>query len=50
MPVGSEKATKFYAEAALEAGVAFVNCMPVFIASDETWAKNLRTGDPNCWR
>jgi len=39
MPVGSEKATKFYAEAALEAGVAFVNCMPVFIASDETWAK-----------
>ncbi|KYC48844.1 MAG: Myo-inositol-1-phosphate synthase [Candidatus Methanofastidiosum methylothiophilum] len=39
MPVGSEKATKFYAEAALEAGVAFVNCMPVFIASDERWAK-----------
>ncbi|KYC46593.1 MAG: Myo-inositol-1-phosphate synthase [Candidatus Methanofastidiosum methylothiophilum] len=39
MPVGSENATKFYAEAALEAGVAFVNCMPVFIASDEKWAK-----------
>ncbi|MEN6379615.1 MAG: inositol-3-phosphate synthase [Methanofastidiosum sp.] len=39
MPVGSEKATKFYAEAALEAGVAFVNCMPVFIASNEEWAK-----------
>lgn len=39
MPVGSEKATKFYAEAALEAGVAFVNCMPIFIASDEKWAK-----------
>ena len=39
MPVGSEKAAKFYAEAALEAGVAFVNCMPVFIASDEEWAK-----------
>ncbi|NYT14166.1 MAG: inositol-3-phosphate synthase [Candidatus Methanofastidiosa archaeon] len=39
MPVGSENATKFYAEAALEAGVAFVNCMPVFIASNEEWAK-----------
>jgi myo-inositol-1-phosphate synthase len=39
MPVGSEKATKFYAEAALEAGVAFVNCMPVFIASNDEWAK-----------
>ena len=39
MPVGSEKATKFYAEAALEAGVAFVNCMPVFIASNQEWAK-----------
>ena len=42
MPVGSEKATKFYAEAALEAGVAFVNCMPVFIASDEKWAKKFQ--------
>ncbi|GAJ15661.1 unnamed protein product, partial [marine sediment metagenome] len=33
MPVGSEKATKFYAQCALEAGVAFINNMPVFIAS-----------------
>ena len=34
MPVGSEKATSFYAKAALSAGIAFVNCMPVLIASD----------------
>ena len=39
LPVGSQKATEFYAECALEAGVAFVNCIPVFIASDERWAK-----------
>lgn len=39
LPVGSEEATRFYAECALEAGVAFVNNIPVFIASDETWAK-----------
>ena len=34
LPVGSEEATRFYMECALEAGVALVNCMPVFIASD----------------
>ena len=39
LPVGSQRATEFYAQCALEAGVAFVNCIPVFIASDETWAK-----------
>ena len=39
LPVGSEAATKFYAEAALEAGVGFVNCIPVFIASDPEWAQ-----------
>jgi myo-inositol-1-phosphate synthase len=38
LPVGSEKATRFYAECALEAGCALVNCMPVFIASDPAWA------------
>jgi myo-inositol-1-phosphate synthase len=38
LPVGSEQAARFYAQAALDAGVAFVNCLPVFIASDETWA------------
>ncbi|RLD99449.1 MAG: inositol-3-phosphate synthase, partial [Aquificota bacterium] len=39
LPVGSEEAARFYAEAALKAGCAFVNCIPVFIASDEAWAK-----------
>ncbi|HII06243.1 MAG TPA: inositol-3-phosphate synthase [Methanotrichaceae archaeon] len=39
MPVGSEKASRFYAQAALDAGVGYVNCMPVFIASDPAWAK-----------
>jgi myo-inositol-1-phosphate synthase len=38
LPVGSEKASKFYAECALEAGVALVNNMPVFIASNPEWA------------
>ena len=39
LPVGSEEATFFYAEAALEAGCAFVNCIPVFVAGREEWAK-----------
>ena len=39
MPVGSEKAARFYAESALEAGVAFINNMPVFIASNGEWAR-----------
>jgi len=39
LPVGSEEATKFYADCALEAGVAFLNNIPVFIASDPVWAK-----------
>ena len=39
LPVGSERATRFYVECALEAGVALVNCIPVFIASDPRWAK-----------
>lgn len=39
LPVGSQKATEFYAECALEAGVAFVNNIPVFIASDPVWAR-----------
>jgi myo-inositol-1-phosphate synthase len=38
LPVGSQEATEFYAECALEAKVAFVNCIPVFIGSDEGWA------------
>ncbi len=39
VPVGSEEAAKFYAQAAIDAGVAFVNALPVFIASDPVWAK-----------
>src|SRR5207302_10054003 len=39
LPVGSEEATKFYAQAAIDAGAAFVNCIPVFIASNREWAK-----------
>ncbi len=39
LPVGSQKATEFYVEAAIEAGCGFVNCIPVFIASDKKWAK-----------
>jgi myo-inositol-1-phosphate synthase len=39
LPVGSEKATRFYAQAALNAGVGFVNCIPAFIASDQEWAR-----------
>ncbi|MCK4469307.1 MAG: inositol-3-phosphate synthase, partial [Desulfobacterales bacterium] len=38
LPVGSEEATRFYANCALEAGVAFINNIPVFIASDPEWA------------
>lgn len=37
MPVGSQIATEFYAQACLDAGVAFLNCIPVFIASDPVW-------------
>jgi myo-inositol-1-phosphate synthase len=39
LPVGSEEAAKFYAECAIAAGCAFVNALPVFIASDPVWAK-----------
>ena len=39
LPVGSEKATAFYAEACLKTGVSLINCIPVFIASSKSWAK-----------
>jgi myo-inositol-1-phosphate synthase len=42
LPVGSEQATAFYMECALEAGVGVVNCIPVFIASDPEWEKRFR--------
>ena len=39
LPVGSEKAVAFYAEACLKAGVSLINCVPVFIASRKVWAE-----------
>jgi len=39
LPVGSEKATAFYANLCLKTGISFINCIPVFIASDSRWAK-----------
>jgi len=39
LPVGSEQAAQHYAEACLDTGVSFINCMPVFIVSNEAWAK-----------
>jgi myo-inositol-1-phosphate synthase len=43
LPVGSEAADRFYAQAAIDAGVGFVNALPVFIASDPVWAEKFRT-------
>jgi myo-inositol-1-phosphate synthase len=42
LPVGSEMATKWYVEQVLDAGCAFINCIPVFIASSEYWADRFR--------
>jgi myo-inositol-1-phosphate synthase len=42
LPVGSEEATKWYVEQALQAGVGFVNCIPVFIAREPYWAERFR--------
>jgi myo-inositol-1-phosphate synthase len=39
LPVGSQRASEWYARCALEAGCAFVNCIPVFIASDAAWRR-----------
>ncbi|WP_395111092.1 inositol-3-phosphate synthase [Actinomadura sp. SCN-SB] len=47
LPVGSEEADRFYAQCAIDAGVAFVNALPVFIASDPEWAEKFtRAGVP----
>jgi myo-inositol-1-phosphate synthase len=47
LPVGSEQATKWYVEQILEAGCAFVNCIPVFIAQETYWARRFqRAGLP----
>src|SRR4029079_11523207 len=42
LPVGSEQATKWYVEQILEAGCAFVNCIPVFIAREDYWNARFR--------
>jgi myo-inositol-1-phosphate synthase len=42
LPVGSKEATRLYAEASLEAGCAFINCIPEFIASEPGWAQRFR--------
>ncbi len=48
LPVGGVKATENYANACLEAGVSFINAIPVFIASDPVWQKkSSQTG--TCW-
>jgi len=42
MPVGSQKAAEYYAQAALDADCGFVNCMPVFIVSDSAWGEKFK--------
>ncbi len=42
LPVGSDEAVRWYSEQAIEAGCAFINCIPVFIASDSQWAERFR--------
>jgi len=48
VPVGSTKAAQGYAEACLESGVSFVNCMPVFIVSDPQWGERFRAAGIPC--
>ena len=42
LPVGSQKATEFWAQIAIDAGCAFINCIPVFVASDPIWTEKFR--------
>ena len=48
LPVGSQKATEFYAECCLRAGVSLINCIPVFIVSDPSWAARFRQAGIPC--
>src|SRR5207237_1062245 len=48
MPVGSQRATEHYAQACLDAGVAFVNCVPCFVVSDPRWAAKFRAKGLPC--
>lgn len=48
LPVGSEQATRFYAECCLTAGVSLINCIPVFIVSDPEWARRFKEKNIPC--
>ncbi|MFP4054729.1 MAG: inositol-3-phosphate synthase, partial [Phycisphaerae bacterium] len=48
LPVGSQKATEFYAECCLATGVSLINCIPVFIVSDPAWAKRFTEAGIPC--
>ncbi|MFA5013692.1 MAG: inositol-3-phosphate synthase [Candidatus Paceibacterota bacterium] len=48
MPVGSQKAVEYYAQAAIDAGCAFVNCMPIFIASEPEWEEKFKKAGLPC--
>jgi len=48
LPVGSQKATEIYAQACLDAGIGFVNCIPVFIVSDPTWSAKFKSAGLPC--
>lgn len=48
MPVGSQQATEYYAQACLDAGVAFVNCVPCFVVSDPKWAAKFKARGIPC--
>jgi Myo-inositol-1-phosphate synthase len=48
MPVGSQKAAEYYAQAALDANCGFVNCMPIFIVSDEAWGDKFKRKNIPC--
>ncbi len=48
MPVGAQEATEMFAEACLEAGVAFINCVPCFVVSDQIWAERFRQAGLPC--
>jgi myo-inositol-1-phosphate synthase len=48
LPVGSDKATEFWAQICLDTNTAFVNCIPSFIASDKTWAKKFEEKNIPC--
>ena len=48
LPVGSQKATEFYAQMCLETGVSLINCIPVFIVSEQGWAEKFRSAGIPC--